>query len=632
MSNTRQIAVNKLCETIKDDTLSTEVRNDIAKNLIGFIKESDTKESELLRKLSDILGESKSMGQFVKNELDLFDGNGDAPLHYAAKYDRKGICQMLMDARADLNIKNNNGDTPLQIAAIYGRDGMVTMLMSLGADLDTQNSKGETALSLSVDNSHTNIAHTLIEAKAQINVADVYRKTALLWAVEKGLETVVNALIQKGANVNVYDVFGKTPLHYAAVGKAEILYTLIDAGAKVNDDRYVRGSVCTALNYALKHGYKENAIALLNAGAAIYQCDYNTGHDGYISVDMIVAWINARDNIDELFEFHRETSHYFGEAFYSSLLDNLIMASYKIISGVYCYNSDHLLGYLEEQNGNTKSAEKYYLKSCEKYENSPFSFKQLAKLYEKTDKLDKAVELSIVAAQKGDPFALQYMMSLAQKIIALPSQSQSEEKIKDINKKPVSYGNMQSMLMEKAFEFILKQQFNVHLNVAQWLLLADTAIAHDSFDAYVGLGFAQYAICKALECAKTETEKAEIKEIRVSVRSLIDRAKILTLTSFPHLADITETVAGYLGHSQRGKAIQATFRMFGTPYQKQVISEKIPYASLPNQEQVFVANQRRTSAVTAGDFWNAMTASQQQRLRDEFAQNQDKNNDKCTVM
>ncbi len=112
---------------------------------------------------------------------------GVTPLHYATRWGRKEIAELLIAKGADVNAKAKYGDTPLH-GAIYangtyleetGRKEMIELLIAKGAD---------------------------------VNAKDEGGKTPLHFATGYGRNEIVELLIAKGADVNAKNNRGGTPL------------------------------------------------------------------------------------------------------------------------------------------------------------------------------------------------------------------------------------------------------------------------------------------------------------------------------------------------------------------------------------------------------------------------------------
>lgn len=63
------------------------------------------------------------------------DRKQNTPLHCQAMFGAWRQCQLLIDAKADVNAINDDGDTPLMYAALRGEKDMVSVLLAAGADL-----------------------------------------------------------------------------------------------------------------------------------------------------------------------------------------------------------------------------------------------------------------------------------------------------------------------------------------------------------------------------------------------------------------------------------------------------------------------------------------------------------------
>ncbi len=60
------------------------------------------------------------------------DARGMTSLHWAAKYVRKHVMELLLANNADVNTKDNNGETPLRVAVQEGRKDVMELLRRHG--------------------------------------------------------------------------------------------------------------------------------------------------------------------------------------------------------------------------------------------------------------------------------------------------------------------------------------------------------------------------------------------------------------------------------------------------------------------------------------------------------------------
>jgi len=285
--------------------------------------------------------------------INVSDGHGYTPLHYAVQNDHKEIVELLISKNADVNAKNRSGQTPLHIASDGGNKDIVELLLSKGADINATDHRGQSPLHQAVSNGHKDIVElliakgddvslhqaarfgtlskvkSLIEEVADINAKDTSGQTPLHYAVEYGHEDVVKLLIANGADVNAKDKDGKAPGHVALwKNHSAILCLLIAKGANLASihlsayqgdldqvrcfiekgvDVYAMDSYgATSLHYAAGRGNKEVVDFLVARGADVNSEDKgNTtplhraalgGHKDV--VELLIdnaANINARD-------------------------------------------------------------------------------------------------------------------------------------------------------------------------------------------------------------------------------------------------------------------------------------------------------------------------------------------------
>jgi len=80
------------------------------------------------------------------NVLGLSDDHGWTPLHYAAALGHLDVCEMLLQARADVNATLLDYSTPLMLAAEEGKMRTARLLLSYGAKTHCKDEAGFTVL------------------------------------------------------------------------------------------------------------------------------------------------------------------------------------------------------------------------------------------------------------------------------------------------------------------------------------------------------------------------------------------------------------------------------------------------------------------------------------------------------
>ena len=78
-------------------------------------------------------------------DVNVKDGYGNSPLHYAIEHERLGIAKMLLNAGADVNAKGEYENSPLHMTA---SPEIVKMLVNAGADVNATNKEGKKAIEL----------------------------------------------------------------------------------------------------------------------------------------------------------------------------------------------------------------------------------------------------------------------------------------------------------------------------------------------------------------------------------------------------------------------------------------------------------------------------------------------------
>lgn len=216
----------------------------------------------------------------VGEDVNTRDGDGNAPLHWAAATDLPAKVQTLLEAGADIHAENNLGATPLHVAATNQTAGIVTLLLDAGTRLNAGAGAWGTPL-LHAISGRQGMTHNrrsrgmseaainaLLEAGADINAADSTGTTPLMESLagrrEGTLANLPMRLLDLGADPNLRDTRGRTPLYTAASDEGpEVIRALLDARA---DPQALTNDGSSPLHAAAWRGIPEVITILADAG------------------------------------------------------------------------------------------------------------------------------------------------------------------------------------------------------------------------------------------------------------------------------------------------------------------------------------------------------------------------------
>ena len=173
------------------------------------------------------------------------------------------VCQVLIDAGADIETKDEKGFSPLLFASNEGATDTVKMLLKAGADVSATDNKGHTCLTLAAYFGHTETVRYLVSfPEVDVNHAgDDW--TSLHWAGQQNHPDVVEVLIDAGANIDTIDEEGFSPLLRASKDASlDTVKMLVKAGADVS---LTDNSGHTCLSIAASLGHTETVRTLLYA-------------------------------------------------------------------------------------------------------------------------------------------------------------------------------------------------------------------------------------------------------------------------------------------------------------------------------------------------------------------------------
>ena len=196
---------------------------------------------------------------------------GYSPLHWAC-YSGEGelaVVKMLVEAGAAVRASGNAGYACLILAAGSGRTETVRYLLGLPeVDLNHKAYDGHTAVLFAALENHADVVEVLIDAGADIEVKDYQGRSPLLVASKQGSLRVVEVLLKAGADVCVTDILGETCLIHAAVyGHTDTVRTLLCMPEV--DVNHSNISGLDSLHHAVLQKYPDVMQMLIDAGADV---------------------------------------------------------------------------------------------------------------------------------------------------------------------------------------------------------------------------------------------------------------------------------------------------------------------------------------------------------------------------
>ncbi|XP_055604344.1 putative ankyrin repeat protein RF_0381 [Uranotaenia lowii] len=132
------------------------------------------------------MGDEECVREIIKKnpEMNLKDGEGKTPLHYAVNSIH--LTKILMDNKADPYALDDSGQTPLHLAVLEGYIHSVKLLFDYGVNPSIENSDGKTALHLAVQKCNGEVVKLILQNSAEytdlVNKKDKNGNTALIVA------------------------------------------------------------------------------------------------------------------------------------------------------------------------------------------------------------------------------------------------------------------------------------------------------------------------------------------------------------------------------------------------------------------------------------------------------------------
>ncbi|XP_014486998.1 PREDICTED: transient receptor potential channel pyrexia-like [Dinoponera quadriceps] len=153
------------------------------------------------------------------HQMDRFDRNGFAAIHYAALYGNLECLNVFLQSGCRVNLPTESGKTALHLAATGGWVDVVLLLIESNADIQQQDQAGDTALHAAVNLHRLECVEALLVHGADPNAENNIGRSSLHQALSGSLisDNIVKLLLTSKADVNKADKFGNTPLHIAAL-------------------------------------------------------------------------------------------------------------------------------------------------------------------------------------------------------------------------------------------------------------------------------------------------------------------------------------------------------------------------------------------------------------------------------
>uniref|UniRef100_A0A3Q3R810 Euchromatic histone-lysine N-methyltransferase 1b n=1 Tax=Monopterus albus TaxID=43700 RepID=A0A3Q3R810_MONAL len=247
--------------------------------LEGILVALDTEKPKKLRFHPKQLYLSAKQGELKRVLLMLVDGidpnfkmesqNKRTPLHAAAEGGYKDICDMLVQAGANLDMCDEDQRTPLMEACENNHMDTVLYLLRAGASAMHKDVEGFTCLHLAAKSGQYKIVeHLLSTGLININCQDDGGWTAMIWATEYRHVDQVKLLLSNGADINIRDKEENICLHWAAFsGSVEIAELLLNARS---DLQAVNIHGDSPLHIAARENHLDCVTLFLSRGADVF--------------------------------------------------------------------------------------------------------------------------------------------------------------------------------------------------------------------------------------------------------------------------------------------------------------------------------------------------------------------------
>lgn len=127
----------------------------------------------------------------------------------------KGQLRAIVDSGGDLNTKLYCGRTLMHYAVKYNRKGLIKLFYRMGVNAQICDDNYNTPLHYAILKENYQAAKELIKLNVDVNLPAEFEQTPLHMAVLKGNKDLVKLLVENGADITLVDEKNYTALDYA---------------------------------------------------------------------------------------------------------------------------------------------------------------------------------------------------------------------------------------------------------------------------------------------------------------------------------------------------------------------------------------------------------------------------------
>ncbi|OON13885.1 KH domain protein [Opisthorchis viverrini] len=200
-------------------------------------------------------------------DIEEVNDEGYTPLMEASREGHEETVSLLLAVGADVNARTEETqETALTLAACGGFIEVCEMLLNAGADIEVGGVGCSTPLMEAAQEGHLELVRRLLQRGAAVNAVTATGDTALHYAAENGHVKVCKELLDWGAVFGAMTEGGRTPLMKAArIGNLEVVKLFVEHGAPIDQPTSLNDA--NALSLACSGGHAMVVKYLLQHGA-----------------------------------------------------------------------------------------------------------------------------------------------------------------------------------------------------------------------------------------------------------------------------------------------------------------------------------------------------------------------------